>query len=36
MRKGSGTIPSSFWTARRSRLTMRAAVSAMRADRDDD
>jgi len=36
MRKGSGTIPSSFWRARRSRLTIRAAVSAVRADRDGD
>ena len=36
MRKGSGTIPSSFWKARRSRLTMRAAAAAVRADRDED
>jgi len=36
MRKGSGTIPASFWKARRSRVTMRAVVSAVRDDRDED
>jgi len=35
MRKGSGKIPSSFWKARRPRLKMRAAVSAVRDDRED-
>ena len=36
MRKGSGRLPSSFWNARRSRVTMHAAVAALRADRDED
>lgn len=36
MRKGSGTIPASFWKARRSRLTLQAAVAALGADRDED
>lgn len=36
MRKGSGTIPTSFWKARRSRVTMRAVVGAVRADREED
>jgi prevent-host-death family protein len=35
MRKGSGEIPASFWKARRARVTRRAAVAAVRADRDD-
>ena len=35
MRKGSGKIPSSFWKARRPRLKMRAAVAAVRDDRED-
>jgi prevent-host-death family protein len=35
MRKGSGAIPASFWKARRSRLTRRAAVAAVVADRDE-
>jgi len=34
MRKGSGAIPASFWKARRSRVTMPAAVAAVRADRE--
>lgn len=34
MRKGSGTLPRSFWTARRPRLTLAAAVRAVSADRD--
>lgn len=34
MRKGSGALPASFWTARRSRLTVRAAAVAVGADRD--
>ncbi|MGH9204462.1 MAG: type II toxin-antitoxin system Phd/YefM family antitoxin [Vicinamibacterales bacterium] len=36
MRKGSGTLPASFWRARRSRVTVKAAVVAVRADRDED
>jgi prevent-host-death family protein len=36
MRKGSGRIPPSFWRARRSRMTLRAAVEAVSADRADD
>ena len=36
MRKGSGTVPASFWKARRARVTMKAAVAALRADRDGD
>jgi prevent-host-death family protein len=36
MRKGSGTLPPSFWKARRPRMTMRTAASAVRADRDGD
>ena len=35
MRKGSGTIPPSFWRARRSRLALRAVVAAIGADRDE-
>jgi prevent-host-death family protein len=36
MRKGSGTIPPSFWKARRPRMTLQAVVAAVRADRDAD
>ena len=36
MRKGSGTLPASFWKARRSRVTINGAVAAVRADRDGD
>ena len=36
MRKGSGRLPPSFWKARRSRVTMHAAVVAVRGDRDED
>jgi prevent-host-death family protein len=36
MRKGSGKLPPSFWKARRSRRTLRAAVGAVRADRNED
>ena len=36
MRKGSGTLPPSFWKARRARLTLSKAVAAVRADRDGD
>ena len=36
MRKGSGVLPASFWTTRRSRLTIQGAVDAVRADRDED
>ena len=34
MRKGSGSIPASFWSARRSRVTRRAAVAAISDERD--
>ena len=36
MRKGSGKLPPSFWKTRRSRVTLREAVAAVRADRDGD
>ena len=36
MRKGSGMLPASFWKARRPRVTMHAAVAAVRADRDEE
>ena len=36
MRKGSGALTASFWTTRRSRLTLQDAVDAVRADRDED
>ena len=35
MRKGSGTIPASFWTARRPRTPLKTAVAAVGADRDE-
>ena len=35
MRKGSGELPPSFWKARRARLSVRKAVAALRADRDE-
>jgi prevent-host-death family protein len=35
MRKGSGTLPPSFWKARRSRLAVKAVVAAVTADRDE-
>jgi prevent-host-death family protein len=35
MRKGSGSIPVSFWKARRSRMTLQTAVAALGADRDE-
>lgn len=35
MRKGSGTIPPSFWKARRSPLALHAAVASLSADRDE-
>jgi prevent-host-death family protein len=35
MRKGSGAIPPSFWKSRRSRVSLRAAVAAVAADRDE-
>ena len=35
MRKGSGTIPPSFWKARRSRVSLKAVVAAVTADRDE-
>ena len=34
MRKGSGTLPPSFWRARRSRVALRKAAAAVGADRD--
>jgi prevent-host-death family protein len=36
MRRGSGTIPASFWTARRSRVSLERVVAAVGADRDGD
>ena len=36
MRRGSGVLPVSFWKARRPRVTIQAAVGAVRADRDGD
>ena len=35
MRKGSGSIPPSFWKARRSRVSLKAVVAAVTADRDE-
>ena len=35
MRKGSGAIPASFWKARRPRVSAKAAVAVVRADRDE-
>jgi prevent-host-death family protein len=35
MRKGSGTVPPSFWKARRSRASLKAVVAAVTADRDE-
>jgi prevent-host-death family protein len=35
MRKGSGAIPLSFWKARRSRVSLKAVVAAVTADRDE-
>ena len=35
MRKGSGTLPPSFWKARRSRVSFKGAVAAVSADRDE-
>lgn len=35
MRKGSGALPPSFWKARRSRVTVKAAVAAVTADRNE-
>ena len=35
MRKGSGTIPPSFWKARRPRVLLKAVVAAVTADRDE-
>jgi prevent-host-death family protein len=35
MRKGSGTLPPSFWKARRSRVPLKAVVAAVTADRDE-
>lgn len=35
MRKGSGVIPPSFWKARRPRVSLRSAVAAVTADRDE-
>ena len=36
MRKGSGSLPRSFWIARRPRVACRRAVAAVRADRDGE
>jgi prevent-host-death family protein len=35
MRKGSGTLPSSFWRTRRSSASLKAAVAAVTADREE-
>ena len=35
MRKGSGALPPSFWTASRPRLALRKAAAALRTDRDE-
>jgi prevent-host-death family protein len=35
MRKGSGSLPPSFWKARRSRVSVKAAVEAVSANRDE-
>jgi prevent-host-death family protein len=35
MRKGAGTIPPSFWKARRSRVSPKVVVAAVTADRDE-
>ena len=35
MRKGSGTIPATFWRARRGRMSLKTAVAAVGADRDE-
>lgn len=35
MRKGSGAVPLSFWKGRRSRVSVKAAVAAVTADRDE-
>jgi prevent-host-death family protein len=35
MRKGSGTISPAFWKARRSRVSLKAVVAAVTADRDE-
>jgi prevent-host-death family protein len=35
MRKGSGTLPASFWQARRPRVPLSTAVAALGADRDE-
>jgi prevent-host-death family protein len=36
MRKGTGRIAPSFWSARRPSLTPERAVAAVRGDRDED
>jgi prevent-host-death family protein len=36
MRKGSGSLPASFWRARRPGATLEQVVDAVRADRDED
>jgi prevent-host-death family protein len=35
MRKGSGTLPPSFWKTRRARVTVKAVVGAVSSDRDE-
>ena len=35
MRKGTGGLPPSFWKTRRSRVSVRAAVAAVSADRNE-
>jgi prevent-host-death family protein len=36
MRKGTGTLPASFWRARRPAIPLKAVVAAVSADRDED
>jgi prevent-host-death family protein len=36
MRKGTGTLPRSFWRTRGPRVPIDAAVAAVSADRDED
>jgi prevent-host-death family protein len=36
MRKGTGTLPASFWRTRRPAVPLEAVVAALSADRDGD
>jgi hypothetical protein len=35
MRKGTGVIPPSFWKVRRPRVSLKSAVAAVAADREE-